>query len=51
MVRVQVVEWPTTTEGIEALMFRMLDRACEAFGDRNQRYLNRNHGVMPRSYA
>ena len=50
-VRVQVDDWPKTEEGIEALMFRTLDRACEAFGDRNQRYLNQNHGVMPKSYA
>jgi hypothetical protein len=51
MVRVQVNHWPNTDDEIEALMFRTLDRACEAFGDRNQRYLNRSHGVMPKSYA
>jgi hypothetical protein len=51
MVRVQVDDWPKTDEGIEALMFRTLDRACEAFGDRDQRYRNRNQGVMPKSYA
>lgn len=50
-VRVQMDAWPSTDDEIEALMFRTLDRACEAFGDRNQRFLNQNHGVMPKTYA
>jgi hypothetical protein len=54
MVRAQVEDWATDTADLEALALRVVDRACEAFGDRQKRYLQaRGHaaGTISRSYA
>jgi hypothetical protein len=54
MVRVQVEDWPTDPGDLEILALRVVDRVCEAFGDRQQRYLRAGGpeaGTISRSYA
>lgn len=54
MVRVQVEEWPTQASDCERLALRIVDRTCEAFGDRQQRYFRRGvqgAGTLGPDYA
>jgi hypothetical protein len=54
MVRLQVESWPKEQDDLEALAMRVIDRACQAFGDDQQRYLSRGGteaGTMSRRYA
>jgi hypothetical protein len=54
LVRLQVDEWPTGEDELGRLVWRALDRACEAFGDRQQRFrarLGPGAGTMSRKYA
>ena len=54
LVRLQVDEWPTGEDELRHLLWRALDRACEAFGDRQQRFrarLGPGAGTMSQRYA
>jgi hypothetical protein len=54
LVRAQVVEWPNGADETRDLVLRVLDRACEAFGDRDRRYISRapaTSGTMHQGYA
>lgn len=54
LVRLQVNEWPAGEDDLRGLVWRTLDRACEAFGDRQRRFLARlgpGAGTMSARYA
>lgn len=54
MVRMQLEEWPKDEVEVETMAISVLDRACEAFGDRDQRYLSNQgptRGTMDKNYA
>ena len=54
LVRVQVAEWPMGEDENRDLALRILDRSCQAFGDRDRRFLSlrgQNSGTMPQGYA
>jgi len=54
MVRMQVEDWPIDPGELETLALRVVDRACDAFGDCQLRYLRRRGhaaGTMSGGYA
>jgi hypothetical protein len=54
LVRTQVAGWPIGDDENRDLVLRVLDRACEAFGDRDRRYISRapaTGGTMHHNYA
>jgi hypothetical protein len=55
LVRLQAEAWPADQDSLGELKVRVLNRACEAFGDRQQRFLVRQGhpgaGMMPERYA
>lgn len=54
LVRTQVADWPVGDDENRDLVLRSLERACEAFGDRDRRYISRGpatSGTMHHNYA